>query len=129
MPLPYNLSRVLGFFQRTIQAYDIVGGIVDHEFTQTSTESYSFVGVLIPPTDKDLNLFDEGELANGAMVLYVSNSVQLHVNDAIANQGQTMRQTIVVFDNDRFRVKGQSNRSSDGLHRKYTLVRYLEERS
>lgn len=129
MALPLNVARVLTYFYRRITAYDLVGSIVDHEYKKTATDSYTFTGVLIPPTNKDLELFEEGELANGALVLYVNKAVQLYMADAVQNVSGDIRQTIVLFDGDEYRVKGYSNRSEDGIHRKYTLVRYMKERS
>lgn len=129
MPIPYNVSRVLTYFQRRIQAYDIVGSLSDYEFSKTYSQPYSFVGVLIPPTNKDLSLFDEGELATGALVVYVPKTVTLHMADAVTSVQNEQRQTIVLFDGDEYRVKGLSNRDSDGLHKKYTLVRFMEGRT
>ena len=128
MPLPYAVNRVLSFFLRRVEAYDLVYQAGEGFSAEVNrTPKYAFSGVLIPPTDKDLQLFDEGELANGAMILYVNKDVKLHFNDA-ADPGDVMRQTIVLFDGDEYRVKGYSNRSADGLHRKYTMVRYMPRR-
>jgi len=129
MPIPYNVAKVLAYFHRSIQAYDIVGTIVDHEVARQKSAVYSFVGVVIPPTNKDLELFDEGELASGSLIVYVPKNVRLYICDAVANIQDGQRQTIVLFDDDEYRVKGISNRASDGLHRKYTMTRYLEGRS
>ena len=129
MPLPYGVNRVLSFFLRRVEAYDLVmqdGNGFEAE--PHRTPRYSFSGVLIPPTDKDLQLFDEGEIASGAMTLYVNKDVKLHCNDAV-DPGEVSRQTIVCFDGDEYRVKGYSNRSADGLHRKYTMVRYMPRRA
>lgn len=128
MPLPYAVNRVLSFFLRKVEAYDLIYQAGENFSAEVNrTPKYSFSGVLIPPTDKDLQLFDEGELANGAMTLYVNKDVKLHFNDA-ADPGDVMKQTIVLFDGDQYRVKGYSNRAEDGLHRKYTMVRYMPRR-
>ena len=129
MAIPYNVARVITYFQRKIDAYDLVCEIVDHECVVTKQKPYSFIGVLIPPTDKDLQLFDEGEIANGAMVLYVKDTIKLNMCDSISTVTPGQKQTIVLFDGDEYRVKSYSNRSSDGLHRKYGVVRYIPERS
>ena len=129
MPLPYNVARVLPYFYRRITAYDLIGGMDNFRAVQSKTPTYTFIGVIIPPTDKDLQLFDEGELAQGSMVLYVKKNVKLHVADALPDENGQIRQTIILFDGDEYRVKGYSNRSEDGLHRKYTMVRYIGGRS
>lgn len=129
MPLPYNVARILPYFYRKIRAYDLVGGVDGYQAVMSRTPEYTFIGVMIPPTDKDLSLFDEGEMAQGAMVLYVKKNVRLYMGDAIELPGEGTRQTIVLFDGDEYRVKGYSNRSEDGLHRKYTLTRYIGGRS
>lgn len=129
MPIPYNVSRVLSFFQKKIFAYDLYGEIQDHAYALLATSPYSFVGVLIPPTDQDLQLFDEGEISSGAMILYVISKTELHIADDISRLSDEIRQTIVQFDGRDYRVKGQSNRKEDGIHRKYTLVRYMGKRT
>lgn len=133
MALPYNVAIVLRYFLRRITAYDLTIDYVDHEAKTTKGPEYHFSGVLLPPTDKDINLFDEGELANGAMTLYVNKRIKLHINSEL-EWGETFlsrqrKQTIILFDGDEYRVKGYSNRSDDGIHRKYTLVRYIDGRS
>jgi hypothetical protein len=129
MPLPYNVARILPYFYRKIEAYDLIGGVDGYKSIMSRTPIYTFIGVMIPPTDKDLNLFDEGELAQGSMVLYVKNTVKLYMGDAVDEASRTTRQTIILFDGDEYRVKGYSNRALDGLHRKYTMVRYFGGRS
>lgn len=129
MGIPYNVSRVLTFFQRKIYAYDLYGEIRDHSYMLLDSSPYAFIGVLIPPTDQDLQLFDEGEISAGAMILYVISKIELHIADDINQLTDGIRQTIVQFDGRDYRVKGQSNRKEDGLHRKYTLVRYMGKRT
>lgn len=129
MPIPYNVARILPYFNRVVKAYDLIGELVDFKMSVRKSDVYSIVGTLIPPTDKDLNLFDEGEIAGGAMVLYVNSSVKLYVADAFENATEEFRQTIILFDGDEYRIKGYSNRAADGLHRKYTMVRYFGGRS
>lgn len=129
MPIPYNVSRVLSYFQRRVSAYDLYGEIKDHAYVLLATSPYTFAGVLIPPTDQDLQLFDEGELSAGAMILYVVSNIKLNIADDISQLTDEIRQTIVQFDGRDYRVKGQSNRKDDGIHRKYTLVRYMGKRS
>lgn len=129
MPLPYNVARILPYFNRTVEAYDLIGEFVDYEMKVSKSEPYTIIGTLIPPTDKDLNLFDEGEIASGAMVLYVNSSVKLSVADGFETATEPFRQTIIKFDGDEYRIKGYSNRATDGLHRKYTMVRYFGGRS
>lgn len=129
MPLPYNVDRVLPYFYRAIRAYDLISEIGGYSARQTKSEPYTFIGVLIPPTDKDLELFDEGELASGAMTLYVHSTVKLHMGDGVASPDATWRQTIIQYDGDEYRVKSYSNRSQDGLHRKYGVVRYIPGRN
>lgn len=127
MPLPYNVSRVLSFFNRRIFAYDLIGTTKDFRTQVLKGEKYSFLGVLIPPTDTELNLFDEGERASGAMVLYVNHKVELFMNDS-KKPGEDFKQTIIIFRGHEYRVKGCSDRCEDGLHRKYTVVRYMGDR-
>ena len=129
MPMPYNVDRVLPYFYRRINAYDLISAIDGYRTSQVKGEPYTFIGVLIPPTDKDLELFDEGEIAQGAMTLYVKSTVKLYMGDAIPSKDAEWRQTIVVYDGDEYRVKSYSNRSVDGNHRKYGLVRYVPGRS
>lgn len=125
MPLPYNVSRVLSFFNRKVIAYDLVGQIVDYKMQVSKSNQYSFLGVLIPPTDSDLTLFDEGERQVGAMVLYVGKNVELSIADSMSSNQKPFRQTIIIFKGNEYRVRGCSDREEDGLHRKYTLVRYI----
>ena len=129
MPLPYNVARILPYFNRAVEAYDLIGELVNYKIQVRKGEPYKVIGTLIPPTDKDLNLFDEGEIASGAMVLYVNCAVKLYVADGFENATEEFRQTIIKFDGDTYRIKGYSNRAADGLHRKYTMVRYFEGRS
>lgn len=128
MGIPYNLARILTYFQRKIEAYDIVREFVNFEPIITNTEKYSFVGVFIPPTDQELMLFDEGEISQGVMMVYVPSKIVLHVNNSILSEQSIGKQSIVIFDGMDFRVKNVSNRAIDGMYRKYALTRFMKER-
>lgn len=124
--LPYDLSVVLCHFLRPVVCFDEFGKMENFEFVKTKSEKYSVLGVLIPPTDSDLQLFDEGELQTGSMILYTGSNVNLYFHDLIQKDQPEARQTYVCFQGRTYRIKGCSNRAEDGLHKKWTMVRYVE---
>lgn len=129
MPLPFDVSRVLNYFTRRILAYDITCEKKDFEVKKTNGADYYFPGVIQPPTDKEIQLFDEGELASGAIIVYVKSNVNLYVADVLSSSTVPWKQTIIKHGGDEFRIKGVSNRDFDGCHKKYTAVRFIKERS
>lgn len=123
--LPFDMTPVLDEFITAVTCFDETSSIVDFEEQSVKGSNYVIAGVLIPPTDLDLNLFEEGEIRSGAMVLYTYSTVTLYFHDVGSSTGQ-QKQTFVRFNGDIYRIKGLSPRSHDGLHKKWTMVRYVE---
>ena len=123
--LPFDMTPVLDEFITAVTCFDETSQIVDFEQKPVRGPNYIIAGVLIPPTDLDLNLFDEGEIRSGAMVLYTYSTVTLYYHD-VGPADAEQKQTFVRFNGDIYRIKGLSPRSHDGLHKKWTMVRYVE---
>lgn len=125
MPLPLDMTEVLDEFITAIVCYNETSTKIDFEFKPVKGSNYQIAGVLIPPTNQDLNLFEEGEIRSGALVLYTYSTTVLYFHDITAPSAEA-KQTYVVFNGDTYRIKGLSPRSHDGLHKKWTLVRCIE---
>ena len=123
--LPYDMPPVLDEFITAVTCVDRTAETVDFEQKPVQGPDYVIAGVLIPPTDIDLNLFEEGEIRSGAMVLYTYSTVTLFFHD-VGDPNGLEKQTFVRFNGDIYRIKGLSPRSHDGLHKKWTMVRYVE---
>lgn len=123
--LPYDMTPVLDEFITTIVCYDIESQMVDYELKPIQGPDYVIYGVLIPPTDLDLQLFEEGEIRDGAMILYTYSTVNLYFHD-MASPAEKQKQTFIRFNGDVYRIKGLSPRSHDGLHKKWTMTRYVK---
>ena len=123
--LPYDMTPVLDEFITAVTCFDRTFETVDFEQKPVQGPDYVIAGVLIPPTDLDLNLFEEGEIRSGAMVLYTYSTVTLFFHD-VGDPNGLEKQTFVRFNGDIYRIKGLSPRSHDGLHKKWTMVRYVE---
>lgn len=123
--LPYDMTPVLDEFMTVVTCFDKMSEMVDYELKSVQSSDYSVFGVLIPPTDLDLQLFEEGEIRDGAMVLYTYSTVNLYFHD-MGSPAEKQRQTFVRFNGDIYRIKGLSPRSHDGLHKKWTMTRYVE---
>jgi len=128
MPLPYDMTPVLDEFLTAVVCFDETSTMENFELKPVVGPEYVIAGVLIPPTDLDLQLFDEGEIRDGAMTLYTYSTVTLHFHDWGSVDGE-QRQTFVKFNGDIYRIKGLSPRGHDGLHKKWTMVRYVERKS
>ena len=125
--LPLDMTPVLDEFITAVTCFDESSVIVDFEQKPVQGKDYIIAGVLIPPTDLDLQLFDEGEIREGAMVLYTYSTVNLHYHD-VGDKSAEQKQTFIRFNGDIYRIKGLSPRSHDGLHKKWTMVRYVERK-
>ena len=128
MPIPYDMTSVLSEFLRKIECYDEIATIKDFEYgVKKKTPSYYIYGVLIPPSSKDLQFFDEGQIRNGAITLYTSDKYKLHM----VKEGQetdNYRQTYVRFEGEDYRVIGVMNRSSDGRYMKWLLNKSIQRK-
>jgi len=124
--IPFNMIPVIASHIRPVTAFDRIGTTVDYQYQDNAEQSadYVFGGVLIPPTDNDLQYFEEGELRQGSMVLYVFGNRTLYFND-IANPTDSTTQTFVRDGTDVYRVKGRADRLVDGLYKKYALTRFI----
>lgn len=127
MALPYDMTPVLDEFITAVVCFDEISTFVDFEQQVVQGKDYVVAGVLIPPTDLDLELFEEGEIRAGAMVLYTYSTVNLHYHD-VGQENEEQKQTFIRFNGDIYRIKGLSPRSHDGLHKKWTMVRYVERK-
>lgn len=125
MPLPFDMTPVLDEFLTAVTCYDLVTTVVNYEAKEVQEADYVIAGVLLPPTDLDLALFEEGEMREGAMTLYTDSTVHLHFHD-VGPVSVSQRQTFVRFNGDVYRIKGISPRGHDGLHIKYLMSRYYE---
>lgn len=125
--LPFDMTPVLDEFITAVTCFDESSQMVDFELKEVQGPDYVIAGTLIPPTDLDLQLFDEGEIREGAMVLYTYSTVTLYYHDVGSATGE-QKQTFVRFNGDIYRIKGLSPRSHDGLHKKWTMVRYVERK-
>ena len=125
MPLPFDMTPVLDEFLTSLTCFDMVTEIVNYEAVETQQPDYVIAGVLLPPTDLDLGLFDEGEIREGAMTLYTYSTVTLYFHD-VGSSEVNQRQTFVRFNGDTYRIKGISPRGHDGLHKKWILTRYVK---
>ena len=128
MPLPFDMTPVLNEFLTAVICYDLVSRVDDYEVKEIQGNDYVIAGVLLPPTDSDLGLFDEGEIREGAMTLYTYSTVTLYFHDIGPSTGE-QKQTFVRFNGDVYRVKGISPRGHDGLHKKWILTRYVKRNS
>ena len=126
--LPYDMTPVLDEFLTAIVCYDETSRIEQYEQQFVQGSDYVIAGVLIPPTDLDLNLFEDGEIRDGAMILYTYSTVTLHFHD-VGKVDEEQKQTFVRFNGDIYRIKGLSPRAHDGLHKKWTMTRYVERKS
>lgn len=128
MAIPYDMSPVLAEFSRRIECFDRFGGIVNHEMKLDQiSEPYYIYGVLIPPSEKELQFFDEGEIRSGAIVLYCSDRFTLH----FVSEGEysaPYRQSYVRFEDEEYRVKAVMNRSSDGRYKKWMLTKAISRK-
>lgn len=123
--IPISIVEVLDEFLRQITAYDETASIIDYKRRDPIVSpDYVFPGVLIPPTDNDLQLFDEGDIKQGAIVIY-SRGTELFYTD-IQSPTASQKQTYVRFEGSVYRIKSGSPRMSDGLYRKYGAVRYIK---
>lgn len=123
--LPFDMGPVLNEFLTLITCYDVESVMSDYELQKIQGPDYSIAGVLIPPTDLDIAMFDEGEIRQGAMILYTYSTTKLFYQD-MQNQQDRQKQTFVRFNGDIYRIKGMSPRAHDGLHYKWTMTRYVE---
>lgn len=123
---PFNMGPVLNRLIREVRAFDREGSLVDFEYQESSgpTRDYIFGGVLIPPNENDLNLFEEGEIRQGVMLCYVSAPRILYFHDMVSPDS-IVRQTYIRNGPDVYRVKNAAQRTADGLYVKYTLVRMV----
>lgn len=125
MTLPLDMTPVLDEFLTAVTCYDLVTTVENYEAKEVQEADYVIAGVLLPPTDSDLALFEEGEIREGAMTLYVYSTVTLYFHD-VGPSTSSQRQTFVRFNGDVYRIKGISPRGHDGLHKKYLMSRYYE---
>ena len=125
MPLPFDMTPVLDEFLTAVTCYDLVTRVENYEAVGVQEADYVIAGVLLPPTDSDLGLFEEGEIREGAMTLYTYSTVTLYFHDMGPASGE-QRQTFVRFNGDVYRIKGISPRGHDGLHKKWLMTRYVE---
>jgi hypothetical protein len=122
--IPFDMLPVLDEFIRRITAYDEVTGIIDYKMrNKTTGADYTFAGVLIPPSDEDLQLLDEGDIKAGSIVVYTRGK-ELFFTD-VQNKSANQRQTFIKHDSKIYRIKSGSNRTEDGLYRKYMAVRQV----
>ena len=125
MPLPFDMTPVLDEFLTAVTCYDLVTRVENYEAVGVQEADYVIAGVLLPPTDSDLGLFEEGEIREGAMTLYTYSTVTLYFHDMGPANGE-QRQTFVRFNGDVYRIKGISPRGHDGLHKIWLMTRYVE---
>lgn len=125
MPLPFDMTPALNEFLTAVTCYDVISSVVNYECVEEQGTDYVIAGVLLPPTDSDLGLFDEGEIREGAMTLYTYSTVTLYFHD-IGPSNVNQRQTFVRFNGDVYRIKGISPRQHDGLHKKWLMTRYVK---
>lgn len=124
MALPMDMREVLDEFLRKITAFDRTDSIVDHQTASTVGADYTFAGVLLPTSDEDLQLLDEGEIKNGNITVY-TRGLQLYFKD-IQEPTATAKQSFIK-DRDRvYRIKAETDRTEDGMYRKYVATRYID---
>lgn len=126
--LPFDMTPAMDEFITAITCFDEVSTVEHFEQVPSKTPDYVIAGVLIPPTDSNLTLFEEGEIREGALILYTYSTVNLYFHD-IHGVSDPQRQTFVRFNGDIYRIKGLSPRGHDGLHKKWTVTRYAERQS
>ena len=115
---------VLDEFLRRVTAYDETTGIVDYKMRNKVTGAdYTFAGVLIPPSDEDLQILDEGDIKAGSIVIYTRGK-ELFFTDVQSKEAD-QRQTFIKHDGKVYRIKTSMNRIEDGLYRKYMAVRQV----
>ena len=128
MSIPYDMTPVLSEFIRKIECYDEVAAIKDFEYeAKKKTPSYFIYGVLIPPSSKDLQFFDEGQIRNGAITLYTSDKYKLYMVKE-GDMSTDYRQTYVRFEGEEYRVVGVMNRSNDGRYMKWLLNKSIQRK-
>jgi len=124
MAIPINMVPVLDRFIRKVTAFDEVSSIVDYKSRDAVAESdYWFPGVLIPPSDSDLQMLEEGDIQAGTIIVYTRGK-RLFFTD-IQGEGSSTRQSYVRHNGDIYRIKSEMNRIDDGLYRKYIAVKYI----
>ena len=121
MSILMDMREVLDEFLRKITAYDRSDSIVDHQLSSSNGQDYTFAGVLLPTSDEDLQLLDEGEIKNGNITVYTRGK-QLFFKD-IQSPDETAKQTFIYHNNKVFRIKTESDRTDDGMFIKYIAVR------
>ncbi len=126
IPLPVN--RAVSMFSQKITAYDTEGSYVNHEWIDATGDDYTFAGKIAPASDKELELFEQGDISSGVLMVHVLSGVTLHFKDT--NQTSIEgTQTYIRHQGDVWRIKPISNRSNDGAHKRYGAVRYIERRA
>lgn len=124
--LPLDMRPIIDMFLSKIYAYDETGAVVDYRRRDPVVGAdYWFAGTIIPPTDTDLQMLDAGDIKAGVIIVYTRGKELFYI-DAQATPSTSQKQTYVKWDGDVYRVKGDSNRWYDGLHRKYIAVRRVE---
>lgn len=124
MALPMDMREVLDEFLRKITAFDRTDSIVDHQTASTIGADYTFAGVLLPTSEEDLQLLDEGEIKNGNITIYTRNK-QLFFKDIQAPTA-TAKQTFIKDRDKVYRIKTEMDRSEDGLYCKYVATRHID---
>lgn len=118
------MREVLDEFLRRITAFDRTDTIDDHDLKTVVGSDYTFAGVLLPTSDDDLQLLDEGEIKGGSLTVYTRGK-QLFFKDVQAEEA-TAKQTFIRNRDNIYRIKTEADRTDDGMYRKYIAVRFFE---
>lgn len=124
MSIPIDVREVLDEFLRRITAFDRSDTIEDHDLKTVGGPDYTFAGVLIPTSEDDLQLLDEGEIKSGSITVFTRGK-QLFFKDIQAAEA-TAKQTFIRNRDNIYRVKTEADRTDDGMYRKYIAVRFVE---
>jgi hypothetical protein len=124
MALPMDMREVLDEFLRKITAFDRTDSIVDHETSSSTGADYTFAGVLLPTSEEDLQLLDEGEIKNGNITIYTRGK-QLFFKDVQA-PAATAKQTFIKDRDKVYRIKSEADRTEDGMYYKYFATKHID---
>jgi len=122
--LPLNTGIAVDLFSQKIIPFDVTKELINHEWVDTQGDDYILNGKIAMNIDKDLQIKDNGDIAKGIAIVYLTKG-ELHFNDIeTENDSEILIQSFVRYRGDIWRVKYYKDRTEDGGYRKYGCVRY-----
>lgn len=94
------------------------------QWVEAEIDSGTITAKISPPSDKDLDILEPGEISNGAQVIHGIN-ISLPFIDTEQDSTEA-KQTYIDWQGSTWRVKSVSNRTHDGAYLRYGLVRHID---